>query len=180
MRISVFGLWHLGCVTAACVAEAGNKVVAIDTNVSVIDNLCKGTPPLFEPGLAELLKQGQAKGKLRFTTDLSNIARTDVLWVCHDIPVDEEDRADVDHVVDQIRATLPYLRLFEQRHALELQWFRRAIARDDAVVLVSALIAAPWDPWPFTDSAKREIAQLDIYTLRRILPKDRGKPWGDR
>lgn len=58
MRISVFGLWHLGCGTAACVAEAGHDVVAID---SVIESLRKGTPPLFEPGLAELLQQGQAE-----------------------------------------------------------------------------------------------------------------------
>jgi len=46
--------------------------------------------------------------------------------------------------------------------------------------LTGRLIAAPWDPWPFTDSAKQEIASSDIYTLRRILPKDRGKVWGDR
>jgi NAD(P)-dependent dehydrogenase (short-subunit alcohol dehydrogenase family) len=46
--------------------------------------------------------------------------------------------------------------------------------------LTGRLIAAPWDPWPFTESAKREITQSDIYTLRRIVPKDRGKEWGDR
>lgn len=46
--------------------------------------------------------------------------------------------------------------------------------------LTGRLIAAPWDPWPFTDSVKREIADSDIYTLRRIVPKDRGKTWGDR
>lgn len=119
MSICVFGLWHLGCVTAACVAEAGHDVVAIDTNAAVIENLCNGTPPLFEPGLAELLQQGQALRRLRFTTDLSPIAEADILWVCHDTPVDEEDRADVAHVVEQVRATFPYL-------------------RDGAVLLVSA------------------------------------------
>jgi NAD(P)-dependent dehydrogenase (short-subunit alcohol dehydrogenase family) len=63
-----------------------------------------------------------------------------------------------------------------------------AIGADLCVYLASAesdgltgrLIAAPWDPWPFTDRAKQEIASSDIYTLRRIVPKDRGKDWGDR
>jgi|SRR5262245_2248808 len=46
--------------------------------------------------------------------------------------------------------------------------------------LTGRLIAAQWDPWPFTEEMKREIAESDIYTLRRIIPKERGKPWGDR
>jgi len=46
--------------------------------------------------------------------------------------------------------------------------------------LTGRLIAAPWDPWPFSSEHLGEIAQTDIYTLRRIVPKDRGKAWGDR
>ena len=46
--------------------------------------------------------------------------------------------------------------------------------------LTGRLIAAPWDPWPFSEEHRREIAESDIYTLRRIVPKDRGKAWGDR
>jgi 3-oxoacyl-[acyl-carrier protein] reductase len=46
--------------------------------------------------------------------------------------------------------------------------------------LTGRLIAAPWDPWPFSEEHRREITESDIYTLRRIVPKDRGKAWGDR
>lgn len=46
--------------------------------------------------------------------------------------------------------------------------------------LTGRLIAAPWDPWPFSEGQRQEIAESDIYTLRRIVPKDRGKAWGDR
>jgi len=46
--------------------------------------------------------------------------------------------------------------------------------------LTGRLIAAPWDPWPFTEEQRREITDSDIYTLRRVVPKDRGKAWGDR
>src|SRR6202012_1631851 len=43
--------------------------------------------------------------------------------------------------------------------------------------LTGRLIAAPWDPWPFSEEHKREIGESDIYTLRRIVPKDRGRTW---
>jgi 3-oxoacyl-[acyl-carrier protein] reductase len=46
--------------------------------------------------------------------------------------------------------------------------------------LTGRLIAAPWDPWPFAVEIKGKIAASDIYTLRRIVPADRGEPWGDR
>jgi NAD(P)-dependent dehydrogenase (short-subunit alcohol dehydrogenase family) len=46
--------------------------------------------------------------------------------------------------------------------------------------LTGRLLAAQWDPWPFSEEHHKEIAESDIYTLRRIIPKDRGRPWGDR
>jgi 3-oxoacyl-[acyl-carrier protein] reductase len=46
--------------------------------------------------------------------------------------------------------------------------------------LTGRLISAPWDPWPFSPEQRQEIATSDIYTLRRIVPKDRAKPRGDR
>ena len=39
------------------------------------------------------------------------------------------------------------------------------------------LIAAPWDPWPTLDRHAAELADSDIYTLRRITPEERGKKW---
>jgi len=43
--------------------------------------------------------------------------------------------------------------------------------------MTGRLIAAQWDPWPFTAEVKSDIDKSDIYTLRRIVPGDRGKPW---
>ena len=41
------------------------------------------------------------------------------------------------------------------------------------------LIAALWDPWPTLAEHKDDLTGSDIYTLRRILPKDRGRGWGE-
>jgi NAD(P)-dependent dehydrogenase (short-subunit alcohol dehydrogenase family) len=44
--------------------------------------------------------------------------------------------------------------------------------------LTGKLIAAPWDPWPFSPEHRSDLDRSDIFTLRRILPKDRGLGWG--
>jgi UDPglucose 6-dehydrogenase len=110
MKVCVQGLWHLGSVTAACLAARGHSVTGLDRSPGVADALARGIPPLFEPGLEELVKDGLAKGNLRFTADVAEAARgAQVLWVCHDTPVDEDDRSDVEFVVDEIAQTLPHL-----------------------------------------------------------------------
>jgi len=51
------------------------------------------------------------------------------------------------------------------------------LASSESDGLTGRLIAAQWDPWPFADEVKNDIDKSDIYTLRRIVPRDRGKPW---
>ncbi|MCZ7361781.1 MAG: UDP-glucose 6-dehydrogenase, partial [Candidatus Methanoperedens sp.] len=98
MKICVFGLWHLGSVIASCLAEKGFEVVGLDPDSNRINHLNKGIPPIFEPGLEDLIKKSLVSKKLIFTTD-EKIAlnKTNIIWVAFDTPVDEADRADVDH-----------------------------------------------------------------------------------
>lgn len=103
MRVVVYGLWHLGCVTAACLADAGNEVVGLDLDGPLIEGLNKGTPPLDEPGLPELIGAGRHAGRLTFTTDAAAALHgAGVLWVTFDTPVDEHDVADVAFVRDRL------------------------------------------------------------------------------
>ena len=107
MKVCVAGLWHLGTVTAACLASGGHDVTGWDANEATIAALRDGTPPVSEPGLAELLTQT----KIRFTTDKAEALRdAEVLWVAYDTPVDEDDQADVDFVMQQVESLLPHLR----------------------------------------------------------------------
>lgn len=110
MKVVVLGLWHLGTVTAACTAAAGISTVGVDDDTAVIDGLAKGEPPLFEPGLAELLANGLAAKTLSFTTDKTAIRNADVVWVCHDTPVDDEDRADVTYVTKRVEDIFEHLK----------------------------------------------------------------------
>jgi len=44
--------------------------------------------------------------------------------------------------------------------------------------ITGKLISAQWDPWPALEEHKAALDRSDIYTLRRIVPKDRGEAWG--
>lgn len=109
MNVCVQGLWHLGTVTAACLASVGHRVVGLDFDRATIEKLSSGTPPLFEPGLEELVKRGLASGQLGFSSDASAAKGVEVLWVAYDTPVDEDDNADVESVVANVEKSLPHL-----------------------------------------------------------------------
>jgi len=109
MKITVLGLWHLGCVTAACTARHFD-VTGLDFEPAVIDGLRAGQAPLFEPGLEELIKANTAAGRLRFSTDPTEACReADVLWVTYDTPVNDADESDAEYVLERLRSALPHL-----------------------------------------------------------------------
>jgi len=108
MNVCVFGLWHLGSVTAACVAEHF-PTVGLDSDEAVVAALQDGRPPISEPGLPELVRQGLASGRLQFTSDLGRVAAADLVWVTFDTPVNQDDEADVEHVVRRVESLFPWL-----------------------------------------------------------------------
>jgi UDPglucose 6-dehydrogenase len=110
MKVCVQGLWHLGSVTAACLASVGHEVTGLDVDQATIHNLLHGKAPLLEPGLDDLLQAGISHGRLNFTFDAAQAVQgAEVLWVAFDTPVDDEDQADVAFVQKQIQTVLPFL-----------------------------------------------------------------------
>ncbi len=110
MKICVQGLWHLGSVTAACLASVGHDVVGLDGDSNNISNLNQGKAPLFEPGLDEMIQNEINEGHLRFAqSSREAVADAELLWVTFDTPVDEDDQADVELVLGKIKSVLPEL-----------------------------------------------------------------------
>ncbi len=109
MKVAVAGLWHLGSVTAACCAYGGHEVVGFDDQSDVIARLNESRPLVDEPGLAALIKSQMASGNLRFTSDPCALSLTDILWVCYDTPVNENDEADMRYVLSRVESLLPHL-----------------------------------------------------------------------
>ena len=87
MKIGVFGLGYVGCVTAACLAQDGHQIVGVDVDSRKVQAIGDGHAPFFEPGLGELLAQAKERGLLRATTDeVDAISTTDVALVCVGTP----------------------------------------------------------------------------------------------
>ena len=110
MKVCVLGLWHLGSVTAACLASVGHDVTGLDSNSGIVEKLQTAVPPVSEPGLDDLIREGINAERLRFTTNAKiAISSAEVLWVTYDTPVDENDQADVEFVFEEVLKSLPFL-----------------------------------------------------------------------
>ena len=100
MRVSVFGLGYVGCVTAACLAKAGHAVVGVDVNAEKVAMINSATSPIVEPGLPELLREVVGAGRLRATTSSDQaVAESDLSLICVGTPSRSNGRIDVDAVV---------------------------------------------------------------------------------
>ncbi len=110
MKVCVQGLWHLGSVTAACLASVGHEIVGLDSDQAVISSLNEGKAPLFEPDLNPLITAGIQSSRLRFTSDMATACKdAEVLWVTFDTPVDDDDIADINFVLNQVKSALMFL-----------------------------------------------------------------------
>jgi GDP-mannose 6-dehydrogenase len=87
MKINVFGLGYVGCITATCLANADNKVTGIDIDRVKVGIINKGKSPIVEPGLNEAIKLATDSGNLRATSN--NIGPADISIICVGTPSNE-------------------------------------------------------------------------------------------
>ena len=104
MKISVVGTGYVGLVSGACLAEVGNDVLCLDLDENKINTLRQGGIPIFEPGLADMVKRNVAAGRLHFTTDIEeSVAHGAVQFIAVGTPPDEDGSADLQYVVAAAR-----------------------------------------------------------------------------
>ena len=95
-RLAVVGLWHLGCVAAAALAQLGHNVCATDPDRETLRKLQQGVLPVEEPGLAEALAQQVREGRLVFCSSASEaFASAEYIFITFDTPVDADDQSDL-------------------------------------------------------------------------------------
>ena len=109
MRISVIGCGYLGAVHAASMAKLGHEVVAVDVDPVKIERLAAGDAPFFEPGLPEILSEAIESGRIRFTTDMSEVAGSRVHFVAVGTPQGPTGAADLTYVDAAVAALTQYV-----------------------------------------------------------------------
>jgi nucleotide sugar dehydrogenase len=111
MRLTVIGVGYLGLTHAACMADLGHDVLAIDTDHERLARISGGEMPFFEPRLESLLRRGLETGRLRFTTSKEEIGEFgDVHFLCVGTPQGADGAADLSDVTHAADALAPHLR----------------------------------------------------------------------
>ena len=100
MQICVVGVGYVGLVTAACLAEAGNKVVCVDNDSEKIDGLKNGVIPIYEPGLTEMVKRNDKLARLHFSTDLKyGLGNSLIIFIAVGTPSAPDGSSDISAVL---------------------------------------------------------------------------------
>jgi GDP-mannose 6-dehydrogenase len=122
LKLSVFGLGYVGCVSAACFADAGHEVVGVEVNPTKIEIINAGKSPIVEEGITELIADGVKSGRLRATTDSNQaILDSDLSLVCVGTPSNPNGSLDLRHVKQVCWEIGSSLRSKVERHTVVIR-----------------------------------------------------------
>jgi UDPglucose 6-dehydrogenase len=99
LNICVIGMGYVGLATAAVFADLGNDVIGADIDAAKIARLRSGEPPIYEPGLQEMLRRNLDEGRISFTTDTAEAVRaSEVVLIAVGTPAGADGGTDLSQV----------------------------------------------------------------------------------
>jgi GDP-mannose 6-dehydrogenase len=122
MRLSVFGIGYVGCVSAACFAKAGHTVIGVDLNPTKVGIINSGKSPIVETGIEGLISAMVAAGRLSATTEAAEaIMNSDVSLVCVGTPSNANGSLDLNHVKHVCEEIGAALKQKTERHTVVIR-----------------------------------------------------------
>ena len=141
-RIAVVGTGYVGLTTGACLAHLGHTVVCADIDANKIAKLRDGIIPIVELGLADLVTEGMASGRLSFVVGSGEAAKNcDIAFLCVPTPQGEDGSADLSYVqraAEEISAVLPFEAIVVNKSTVPVgstKVVERALKRPDVKVV---------------------------------------------
>lgn len=99
MKLTVVGTGYVGLVAGTCFAESGNEVICVDIDAVKIAMLKRGTIPIYEPGLEEMVRRNAGEKRITFTTDLAAaVKKSAIIFVAVGTPQGPRGHANLQHV----------------------------------------------------------------------------------
>jgi GDP-mannose 6-dehydrogenase len=122
MKIAVFGLGYVGCVTGACLAQMGHTVQGVDVSAAKVRLLNSGQSPVMEQGLDNLVGKMVAEGRLQATLDPAEaLSGADLSLVAVGTPSRRDGSANLDHVASALGGIGRSLRGAKKYHVVAIR-----------------------------------------------------------
>jgi UDPglucose 6-dehydrogenase len=167
MQICVVGVGYVGLVTAACLAEAGNTVICVDSDGEKIAGLKNGAIPIYEPGLAEIVKGNEQLGRLHFTTDLKyGVDNARIIFLAVGTPSAPDGSSDLSAVfcaAEGIAANLKQYRIIATKSTVPVGTHKKVAD------VIRARTKAPFDYVSNPEFLKEGAAVEDFMSPDRII-----------
>ncbi len=122
MKLSVFGLGYVGCVSAACFAKEGHEVIGVDVSQTKIDIINAGKSPIVEAGISELTNEVVTAKRLRATTNAAEAVRdSEVSLVCVGTPSNTNGSLNLDYIKRVCQEIGAALEAKQERHVVVIR-----------------------------------------------------------
>jgi len=122
MKLSIFGIGYVGCVSAACFARAGHDVTGVDLNPTKVDIINSGKSPIVEAGIDELIAEMVTAGRLRATSNsVEAVMKSEASLVCVGTPSNPNGSLDLNHVTRVCQEIGAALKHKVERHTVVIR-----------------------------------------------------------
>ena len=122
MNVSIFGLGYVGCVSAACLARDGHKVIGVDINPIKLEIINEGLSPIVEPGIEDLIAAAVKHGNLSATSDSRTaVLESDLSMICVGTPGNRNGSLDLKFIKEACREVGEALASKDRYHIVVLR-----------------------------------------------------------
>jgi len=122
MRIAVFGLGYVGCVTGACLAEMGHHVCGVDISAAKVRMINEGAAPLREKGIEQLIRQVARAGRLRASLRTEEaMDGAELSLVCVGTPSGKDGETDLSYLSRAVKEIGRALRRRQPPHTVAVR-----------------------------------------------------------
>ena len=122
MKISIFGLGYVGCVSLGCLANNGHNLVGVDVSDIKVDLMNKGKPTIIEKDIDVIIKESFNEGRIRATSNYKDAVKsTDVSIICVGTPSSKEGHLDLSYIFNTAAQIAEVIKEKESFHTIAIR-----------------------------------------------------------